>query len=346
MSVQKSVNDDINTKCLFREIPFCEIENYYRNMGCVLLLKEDEYLYGQKTIAPYICSCGRRQDGRTIQNFKKNNLCEFCRKEMARRKKAFSLGNDYESVNERMINEDKQLLSYREYFIGEDDITYKCTICGTENTIKYREYNTGKHICKGCRKIQNKIERWNNNVEFAHEHGLEVLSTIDSFENKNSKIKLRCKCGNEFETEVNELRNGGKIQCNDCGIKMRSGENSPRWNGGVTSKLEILRKSKEYGKWREFVFKRDNYTCQCCGDSSGSNLNAHHILNFSQNENLRYVESNGITMCDKCHNPNQKGSFHNIFGTYNNTLEQLQKYFDIRRTELKLPLVKLEDILT
>ena len=56
------------------------------------------------------------------------------------------------------------------------------------------------------------------------------------------------------------------------------------------------------------------------GDNSGGNLSAHHINNFSDHEDLRFVLSNGITLCDSCHNPNKIGSFHNIYGTHNNNL--------------------------
>ena len=92
------------------------------------------------------------------------------------------------------------------------------------------------------------------------------------------------------------------------------------WKGGITSEHNKIRNSKEYADWRNAVFERDNYTCVCCGDNSGGNLSAHHINNFSDHEDLRFVLSNGITLCDSCHNPNKIGSFHNIYGTHNNNL--------------------------
>jgi hypothetical protein len=94
----------------------------------------------------------------------------------------------------------------------------------------------------------------------------------------------------------------------------------------------LFRKSIEYKNWRLEVFKRDNYTCQCCGDNKGGNLAAHHYENFSSNEDLRLEVDNGITLCDLCHNPNKYGSFHNLYGTHNNTKEQLEEY--IKRYKL------------
>lgn len=47
------------------------------------------------------------------------------------------------------------------------------------------------------------------------------------------------------------------------------------------------------------VKKRDNYTCQGCGDEDASELHAHHIVPLGAGgSNAR---SNLITLCDECH---------------------------------------------
>ena len=60
------------------------------------------------------------------------------------------------------------------------------------------------------------------------------------------------------------------------------------------------RSSPEYKEWRQNVFRKDNYTCQECGERGGV-LNAHHIKSFSEFPSLRYDENNGITLCHDCH---------------------------------------------
>lgn len=60
------------------------------------------------------------------------------------------------------------------------------------------------------------------------------------------------------------------------------------------------RTNSDYKEWRRAVFERDSYTCQKCGQVGGK-LNAHHILHFSTNPELRTVVSNGITLCERCH---------------------------------------------
>lgn len=60
------------------------------------------------------------------------------------------------------------------------------------------------------------------------------------------------------------------------------------------------RRTPEYYRWRKSVFKRDNYTCQICGQIGGE-LNAHHIEFFSKNLEKRIDINNGITLCIDCH---------------------------------------------
>ena len=77
-------------------------------------------------------------------------------------------------------------------------------------------------------------------------------------------------------------------------------ENHPNWKGGICSEMYLLRRSYEYGIWRNSVFERDNYVCQACG-KRGDELNAHHILSFRDFPHKRFDISNGITLCKKCH---------------------------------------------
>lgn len=104
------------------------------------------------------------------------------------------------------------------------------------------------------------------------------------------------------------------------------GENSSRWNGGLTDISENIRRLVEYENWRNLVFRRDDYTCRDCG-ARGRKINAHHIKEFSvllkdflklysqfsvfddRNTLLRLAMtyepfwdiSNGKTLCKKCH---------------------------------------------
>jgi len=98
------------------------------------------------------------------------------------------------------------------------------------------------------------------------------------------------------------------------------GKNHWNWNGGINPISDTIRKSKEYKVWRELIFERDDWTCSKCLNRDGD-INCHHILNFSSNEDLRFNIDNGITLCKKCHR-----EFHIKYGFKNNTKEQLDEF--------------------
>lgn len=84
------------------------------------------------------------------------------------------------------------------------------------------------------------------------------------------------------------------------------GDNNPTWKGGVSRHKKInterhsLMGRAAYKKWRDSVFKRDNYTCQIC-DVYGGHLHADHIKSWKHHPELRTDTSNGRTLCVPCH---------------------------------------------
>lgn len=83
------------------------------------------------------------------------------------------------------------------------------------------------------------------------------------------------------------------------------------------------RNKMEYKEWRKEVFKRDNYVCQKYR-TRGSDLETHHIFNYSSNPELRFDVKNGCTLSKKAHR-----EFHKIYGNQNNTLEQLNEFLGV-----------------
>jgi hypothetical protein len=61
----------------------------------------------------------------------------------------------------------------------------------------------------------------------------------------------------------------------------------------------VDRNSKEVRQWRKEVLKRDNYKCVHCG--SEENIQAHHIIEWSEFKETRTTVDNGITLCAECH---------------------------------------------
>lgn len=117
------------------------------------------------------------------------------------------------------------------------------------------------------------------------------------------------------------IENRIRTSCRQTGIPI------DEFKGFSTTAQHIARNNYKYKYWKQEVFKRDNYTCQCCG-KRGGNLNAHYLYNFSEYKDLRYDVSNGITLCEKCHLINYSGSFHAIYGEHNNTPEQVYEFIN------------------
>lgn len=71
------------------------------------------------------------------------------------------------------------------------------------------------------------------------------------------------------------------------------GPDNPNWRGG----------HKHYAKaWRDAVLQRDDYTCRRCGVKAiGKLLHTHHIKARRKFPELKYVVSNGETLCATCH---------------------------------------------
>lgn len=146
----------------------------------------------------------------------------------------------------------------------------------------------------------------------------------------NKKVWLKCPNG-KHDDYLQSLNNAFKYnyRCPECSkdetsLRMQ-GDGNYFWNGGIAGENDILRHRREYKEWRTAVYERDDYTCQCCGEKGGR-LNAHHINQFADYPELRYDINNGITMCTKCHDSTEEGSFHNIYGTHNVTPNQLREY--------------------
>jgi len=153
-----------------------------------------------------------------------------------------------------------------------------------------KRYKTFIFICKFCKKekIFNLFEK--NRI---------YCSPICHY--KDIKGKSNGRFHTQQAKEKMSKNRKGKLQ-----YHLR-GENSPNWKGGIIKTNSHIRASTEYKEWRIEILKRDNFTCQICDYKSHttikgkSDIQANHIKRFADYPELRFISTNGITLCKKCH---------------------------------------------
>jgi 5-methylcytosine-specific restriction endonuclease McrA len=113
-----------------------------------------------------------------------------------------------------------------------------------------------------------------------------------------------CDCGNTVVVTGLNLKSGNS---KSCGCKKHlKGLDNPRT---ITDPVRLQERKRALGTvktWRKTILK-NNPLCVKCG--SNQNLHVHHIVGFSDCLNLRTDPSNGVTLCQSCHN-----NFHSIYG--------------------------------
>lgn len=233
------------------------------------------------------------------------------------------------------------------------DVIVQCDYCGKEIHKKWINYNSEiqrsvikKDACQDCQHIkaeETMLFKYNTAQpmhidEFKQKQKNTNLKKY-GFENPSSNKKVRSKVA-----KTNMERYGGiaptsspivmqkvaETNIKRYGVKSalflldHHGANNVNWKNGVSYSYEG-RLSLQCIDWKKKVYKKDNYTCQCCGKRNGQGkkvtLNAHHIFNWNDYEDLRYDIENGITLCKECH---QK--FHKIYGKKFNNKSQIEEF--------------------
>lgn len=195
-----------------------------------------------------------------------------------------------------------------------------CAACGREKPLSAFNirYIAGKHrpfsYCKEC-------EREKNNNRYAHKCA--KCGKIYHSGKKDSAVCKECKNIALGAAGAERLRARNAVPENNPWYgKPRYGAENPNYNPEKTDEERVFgRILPGYKEWVRAVYERDKYTCQCCGDNTGHNLNAHHLDGYNWCREKRTDVSNGVTLCEKCHT-----NFHKIYGFRNNTKEQYAEF--------------------
>jgi 5-methylcytosine-specific restriction endonuclease McrA len=231
------------------------------------------------------------------------------------------------------------------YVNAKNKMRYNCMNHPEEELeINWSDFKSGRG-CKYCKsdKLRKIKQKDINDIRNLFDSkGLVLVS--DTYINNRTDLEFYCKKHSEEIQYVSAwcVEKSEVSVCKYCignhHSERQLGEKAYNWKGGVRSEAQSLRETLEYKRWREAVFKRDNYTCQkCkCSKSKSGRLQAHHIYSFSEYVELRHEVDNGVTLCVDCHDSRVVGSFHNTYGTHNNTIEQLEDFLGINLNHIKL----------
>lgn len=197
-----------------------------------------------------------------------------------------------------------------------------CPSCGEKRVTFYKSYIMSESdMCQPCT-VRNKTR-----IFLPLGKTFNKLTVLKPSKASGSSL-CRCECGSTVDVDNWALKTGHTKSCG-C-LKKESfnetkkveGEEHGMWKGGVSSERDRMMQTVEYKSWRKSVFKRDSYTCQKCLVKGGT-LNAHHIIPFSENIDLRTSVDNGITLCEECHR-----DFHSTYGVKSTGINEIHKFLN------------------
>jgi len=136
------------------------------------------------------------------------------------------------------------------------------------------------------------------------------------------QLTCLCDCGKYKVLDGYTLLTG---KSKSCGCERPKGKDHHNYNPNLTDEERLKNRYQLSGGnssvWSQQVMKRDNYTCQICGNSPSGNLNSHHLNGWNAFPEQRFDLDNGVTLCVDCHK-----EFHNMYGRGDNTREQFDEY--------------------
>ena len=109
--------------------------------------------------------------------------------------------------------------------------------------------------------------------------------------NGSRKAAIRMKCLECVGYSEKEVRECTEPECSLYRYRLSGG-------GGKNIRNTLI-PQKEYKKWRNKILEKDNMRCRICKRKDV--LEVHHIVYVADNADLIVNESNGVSLCKRCH---------------------------------------------
>jgi hypothetical protein len=230
---------------------------------------------------------------------------------------------DYQYVYDYFIEQGCLLLE-DSYKNSDTKMKFICS-CGNISYIRFGDFKDGQRCakCGGTEKLT---------YEYVKNKFLErnYILLDDKYINNRTSLKYQCPAGHISSISYGSFAEGAG--CMFCAGENRRGEKAYNWNSNLTMEDRIKnRDTLENDIWRRFVYERDKYICQLCGDKKGGNLVAHHLNSYTDFLEERFIVDNGITLCEDCHM-----EFHKIYTYYHNTKEQFEEFLLFKNNQIQL----------
>lgn len=184
-----------------------------------------------------------------------------------------------------------------EYQNNRTKLLIKCD-CGKEFVTNYNNFKSlNKHHCEEC-------SRRSGGDPFTYEEFKQfVINNSDCqllsnyYINERTKLKFRCKCGNEFITEPRTFKNLNKRQCDICGRKET-----------------LIKQTKSQERFIKEIHEltNDEYTVIGKYKNARTKIRIKHNCELCNNYEFDILPDSFIrgTRCPKCSIINHKGEKH------------------------------------
>lgn len=231
--------------------------------------------------------------------------------------------------------------------MGRERVTVQCSYCKKELSVQPNRVKRSKNIfcnveCKGNYMKEHSKKENNSNYKavtvkcdccgkditkppsLVKEHNFCNRECMANYMKTGKTVKCYI-CGKDFYKIKSQAERSEKHFCSEnCKHEYQKGlvgELNPQYNPNLTDEERIVNRDYlEYTNWRDEVYKRDDYTCQKCGQRKGD-INAHHLDGYHWDKEHRTDINNGVTLCVSCHK-----SFHKTYGNHDNTKEQYEEW--------------------
>lgn len=186
-----------------------------------------------------------------------------------------------------IYDEVKEFIELNNYELLTTEEEYKTT-----NTTLYMKCNRGHEWKNNFNTFKNGVrcekcyheDRGKNSMlseesikELMSDKGIELLY-FSEYKGYNSKVAYKCLTDESHSIEEDYFSNINKRKsgCLQCALKLKSGESSPNWKGGITTITNWTR--GRINSWVVDSLKHSEYKCEITGTTE--NLEVHHHYPF------------------------------------------------------------------